>query len=232
MIREFVKIGGLFSIIIAGIIISGCISGGNSRIQTMATPTVSPIDQKSDVKTSQLMPNPNDVPGFNLTRYEFLSVPQNSSFNTSTEVNIYKDVLPSGYRNVGQTSSWSNKEGIIKGSSISGTIDVTIYKFDTNSELKEYIEAGLYNTECTNPEKPGEEGLKSAGCGSLGIGDYSYYAYSDTVERDPYLASTLIRFSYGNYYVQIISIDKQGEKPNKSLIEAIQFAKIIRSRLN
>ncbi len=228
--RKLVKIGVIVGIIIAGIIISGCISGENSQIQAQTTPmktiaelpsntsTASPIDQTSDVNAAQLILKPDDVPGFTLNDYNFISVPQNSSFNPNTQTTTYTDVLPFGYRNVGQTLSWSGDEG---------TLDIMIYKYDSNSEIKESITKS--NTECeTMKNNSGEEALQSWGCGSPDIGDYSWYTYSTPYENNSNIVLTQLKFNYGNYYTEIVTVDDK----EKSLNETIQVAKILRSRLN
>ncbi len=237
--RELIKIKVIVIIIIAGIIISGCISGENSRIQAQTTPmkstaelpsktpVASPINQESDVKTSQLIPNPDEVLGFTLKHYEFFAIPQNSSSDRYTETTSYKDVLPIGYRNIGQTSGWSNNE-TIEGSLATGSIDVMIIKYDSKSVIKEFIEQGNLSTCEYKRNGSSEEPLKTPGCGSANIGDYSWYAAGDSYDKDPNISLAMLRFGYGNYLVQVTTIDGKG----KSLNETIQFAKIIRSRLN
>jgi hypothetical protein len=216
------KLSFIFIIILGIIFISGCIGGLKSITEPPSkTPTASSINQKSDVKTSQLIPNPDDVPGYTLKYHYFYAIPQNSSYvrdSDSFNETRYENVLPVGYRNVGQASGWSNNNG---------SIDVIISRYDSKSGIREFINASYYNMGCP-PMKNNtkEEDFNYSGCGSPEIGDYSLYIYIDSYERSKSTLSS-ISFGYENYLVVVVAIDEKGKSEN----ETIQFAKIIRSRL-
>jgi hypothetical protein len=68
-----------------------------------------------------------------------------------------------------------------------------------------------------DPQKQGQ-------CGSLSIGDYSYYTSVQDLKTNTH---AWLVFSQGNYYVDIRVADKK----DKGLNEAIRIGNIIKSRL-
>jgi hypothetical protein len=239
------RTGLMIFLIIAGIVFaSGCI-GGEKAIDTKSstvvstqtpvsvktplptqasvsvkTPTKTPVSQESNATSPDLLIKPSDVPGLSLKDYNFYSVNEKDIYiiknyigSLSAPPGYYKTSLPAGSRNIGQTSTW-------KGDGIQ-VVNVEVLKFDSDAGIKDYFDSEL--KKCDNMVKQDQQ--KQGQCGSLSIGDNSYY--TSVIPTNAWLT-----FSQRNYHVDIrVTVNVTDEK-DKGLNEAIRIGNIIKSRLN
>jgi hypothetical protein len=218
---RFMKNLLLTCILIGSIIfIAGCI--GDEKTDA-GTPASSQITQESDDQTPDLILKPSDVPGLTLGSYVFRAVQKNALYTSDdswTDTKEYKDALPIGYRNVGETSSWSDQSG--------RALTIMLLKYDS------YIDTASTDNYAADAadryEKELEKGILSTGYerdwGDPHVGDYSFYVA--TTDPNTSIQTTKITFACNNYVAVVFFTDEEG----KSKKEAIRIAKVIKSRLD
>ncbi|WMW25756.1 hypothetical protein RE474_03285 [Methanolobus sediminis] len=186
----------IICILIACLLFSGCV--GNEDESTSET---SEIGQVPD-----LIIKPSDVPGFTLDDYTFLAVSKSNSYEFGNSTTPYTDTLPSGTRNVGETSVWSD--------ATEHKISCSIEKYDSDIGLTEYI------------DKEEEAASKSGHTyGTCTIGDICFYRY---VEPYPGIIITWLSvITSNNELIRVTIVDEN----DKSLDEAIRIATIIEGRV-
>lgn len=208
-------------LIMSIIFIAGCIGEEKTDIGTTASSQISP---EYEDQTPDLILKPSDVPGLTCDRYSFLAIPKNTphEYGDRSESIEYEDILPIGYRNVGEHSSWMDQLG--------RRVTVSLHKLD--SSPSEFIEA--YTNNKDQFEKDREEYYlkltETNGCdydwGDPYIGDWSNYL--GTTNQNTLIQEISLQFIHKNNWVEVSVIDEEG----KSKKEAIRIAKIIKSRLD
>lgn len=201
--------------------ISGCISDEKTNSETSPD---SQINQNLDTQSVDLIIKSKDVLGLTLSQnYKFLAVPKNTLYvygDNGIDQKRYTNTLPIGYRNVGEESTWRDQSG--------RQVTVTLFKYDSNSELIELISNTKEYWDSTKEEWKDaevENGVK-LDFGESNIGDYSHYISSTDINTD--IQGTTITFVYKNNLATIFVTDEK----DKSFNEAIRIAKLVKNRLD
>ena len=180
------------------------------------TPASSQISQESDDQTPDSILKPSDVPELTLDHSYFTALPKYGD----AEGIMYKDALPTGYRNVGEVLMWSDRLD-------RRVVSVKLVKHDSysNSKLIELFtdSEDNYKEEFAKRE---HEPNTDYYWGDPHIGDCSWYLAS--TGQGTGTNWTRLQFIYNDNWVDVSVKDEK----DKSKKEAIRVAKIIKSRLD
>lgn len=204
---------------------------------------INAADVISDGKTLELI-KPSDVTGLFLYDILFYAYPENSSylpttFNDPRNRIEYKDVLPIGYKNVGQGAVWTCESGQW---APGRWVGIDIIKYDSNSGLEEGS-ADRIQSYRSRTEEEMKESCCSFGLPSIGDTNICYYVTKPNepcpwfdpeegvwkFDPDDFTWNTVLIFIHDNYSVTVMVTD---EKKKKSIDEAIRIAKIIEGRFD
>lgn len=203
----------IFSILLICLLFSGCVDIDDKQISGVASDSLT--DSKS-VQTPDLIVKTSDFPTMTLEDCHFMAASNSESFNILRGQNYtrrsYTDVLPTDTRNVGESSTWSDKSG--------HKVMVDVYKSDLDSDFEEdWKEYKKHYSDMAAP-------IDQVKYDTLSIGTDCFYT---TVASDTNSEITCLDFiSPENILIHITVV---GEN-DKTLDEAIRIAKIVEDRLD
>lgn len=201
-------IGGLIVLaLMAVVFLSGCVSQDNTKSPASPQVATTPAANTGANVPPESLVQQADVPELIFSGFYYISARTDREYNYSTKdatrSSKTKDQIVSSYKEVGQASSWVNRD--------QKSLNVQVHVFDSNvGNGKEIPDQLSY---CTTDA-----------CGSADIGDASYY------HTDPYGSGTevtTLAYAKGEYFVCMSYQDKTG----KSFEETIRIGKAIESRL-
>ncbi|MCZ7399104.1 MAG: hypothetical protein O8C62_05390 [Candidatus Methanoperedens sp.] len=199
-------------LIVVFTIFTGCIGSEKEKDKALSSVATTPSQttvQKSGAQESPIILKLSDVPeGFKLEASMNFSAPKTDFCTINSSLNCtmapYQGNVPAGNRFIGNMMGYADESG--------RKIRVKYFILDTTDGIREKIESVKSRSS------------QSDNIGEPNVGDYSVYS----VLTDTNFTTTIVLFSDKNYFFEIGVLDDK----NKSLNNAINYAKVIESRIS